>query len=131
MAATDAPPKDAKNKTKGDENAPKDGEGSPEAEAPKEPRKLSIFTAFGRVKGEVTWTQLPGRYEGITQDQAKRAAAQQLEKLEDGHEYQAFRDAILEGGTGLELAAVSERVWQPITVQVVPQPAKLVIGAKS
>lgn len=90
-------------------------------------RKQSTFVVFVQVKGKPeTLRVLDARYQGITQDHAKRDAARAIAAIDgDGHALAAYRDAVLDPKVGIEVAAVSERVWQPLHVKVEPQPAKV------
>lgn len=105
------------------------------AEANGTPRTPSEFTTFVTLKegqvdlndlpeGSRVWVELPGTQPGLTQDHAKKAAAQAIHA---GAENQ-FKAAIQVEGSGVEITAVSHRIWQPLPVKVEPQPPKLQVG---
>lgn len=89
-----------------------------------EDRPLTVFVALVRPKGEDEWTLLDERFEGRTQDEAKKVIARTLSADEsDG----GYGEVI--NGDGLEIAVTSARSFKPVLVKTQPQPAKVVIGA--
>lgn len=95
------------------------------ATAEKVTRGPSTFVILARIVGETLWTELPVTYESITGDGAKKLAAQGIFA---GADDDALKVAILEDGPGVELHAVSQRMWRAKKVKVEPQKPKLHIG---
>lgn len=71
-------------------------------------KKLSTFVVLARIKGEKPWNELSKKYEAIEQGKAKGDAATDLGTK--GTDDQ--KEAMKEGGKGVELLAISQRGYK-------------------